>query len=322
VDRRLNMVGRFRDRIEKSSSSKAGYVWLLSSDDEGDLIGLQSSFEPGMRAVRFDSFPDVLDLGSEVTLRYYARVDNVPKAVASVQQLLRDLKVSEDVFMVHAAVAATAVETSGVEVRERRSFFASRQHEASSAISDSARTSRQPAARSQTVQRLRDLSLEVENSIAAAESLLAESRESLRPVEQVTVEAPADNVTPIKPPTPAGPAPSLRTGGSGVRGDLSQDEILALEGMIISREAKQRVRYLRGRLIKSVLQSTFFGTGFGLVALLALNPKADPMFMVTFLGAGFSAGLILALLVFSREYGNEFRRWRRTFRATRQYANA
>lgn len=334
------------DRVNAENSK--GYIWLVDSNDHEDLICVRSSTVAGALAIEFDDFPTRLSLESGAHLRYFALVDDVPRAVAAIHEFLADSQVSEQVFVAHPAVAATVIETSGAQIQSRRSLFNDDDSGAALTASTQPSPAQSGIAHERSRESLDNLSMDIERSLGEADNLLEDASTWLE-----TAKARGDNDFPgvtggTEPeliPVPQSDSdydplsshigfgaiaktnePKVQRITSGhrnpLRDELTTEEIVAMEGWILGKEARQHVARLKSLQFRGLITSTLIGVICALIAVLALNLPAQQEILTRWMGAGLGVGAVAWLLWFWRFRGRELSKWRSICKDTAEFAKS
>lgn len=338
------------------TSKDAGYIWVVASDDHEDLICVRSSTAKGALAIPFEEFPTRLSLESGAHLRYFALVEEAPKAVEAIHQFLADSKVSEQVFVSHPAVAATVIETCGTRIRSRRSLFNDDGPDSNDSTNEGLdeKVVDTGIAQQRSRASLNTLTSDIERSLGDADSLLEDASTWLDAAKArgdegvdapLLTRGPAEAVAGEPELSPVSESdtdydpysssigfgaiaktsdPKMQRITSGhrnpLREELSTEEIVAMEGWILGKEARQHVARLRSLQFRGLLTCALIGIIAGLIAVLALNLPAEHNILTRWVGAGLGVGAITWLMWFWRFRGGELSKWRRICKDTAEFA--
>lgn len=334
-------------KTQMESNGAAGYIWVVSSDEHPELICVRSSTASAARKIPFDSFRSRLSLEAGAHLRYYAFVQNAALATESIERVLGDNRVAEQVFMAHPAVAATIVETSGADIQSRRSLFEDSPGDDDEKVES---TNENPTvARANSRRSLDELNDEINTSLSDAEALLDDASTWLDQARERGDEATGEigidmGAAPLIPGTTPGDMnfdplsanigfdriadhqPTLeheaedgrlQTGHRNpLRDELSTEEIVAMEGWILGREARQRLSGLKSEWSRGMLGSIITGLIVAIILVIALNLPAETSILTRWAAAGAVAGAVTWMLWFWRFRSHEVSKWRRIKRDT------
>jgi len=332
---------------DKAGNSK-GYIWLVDSDDHENLICVRSSTVAGALAIEFADFPTRLSLEAGAHLRYFALVDDVPKAVQAIHEFLIDSQVSEQVFVAHPAVAATIIETSGAHIQARRSLFNDDDSGAASKPLNQSSPAATGIAHERSRESLDSLSSDIERSLGEADSLLEDASTWLETAKAqgdsdisgvpadaepqlIPTQESDDDYDPYSSNIGFGAIaktnePRMQRITSGhrnpLRDELTTEEIVAMEGWILGKEARQHVARLKSLQLRGLITSTLIGVICAMIAVLALNLPAQQEILTRWIGAGLGVGAVAWLLWFWRFRGRELSKWRSICKDTAEFAKS
>jgi len=325
----------------RNKASKKGFVSVHRSVPRNHLVQIQHSSIP----------PDSQQLedhtGERWTLEYYALVDNVDEAFTRTADFLKPYvqhvdqqpeageigRTAQGVYSTHPVVVATAIETSGINIRFRRSMFESLRSDPGAKEQDlkgGYPSDRKLRATLQKSVNRRERVNEIVSEIDSIEQVLEYSeRITTRPSARDTAAVPTLVETPHEDTAPTGSEIGARVSEAitpVLYRDTEPESTIQIEGpdadtlqrmehLILRREATQNLRRIRISYAMSFLQGIPLGAALGFGALMALNQPQDQETLIRFIIAGTVA---LPILLFgyrlARNWGDASR-WRAVLKA-------
>lgn len=296
-------MSKFEERFANRAAGVKGFVSVHRSVARTHVIRIgHTSIPPEAEQLEDHT-------GERWTLEYYALVDNVDDAFRSASSFLKPYSLhtnddhsassGENLYTTHPVIAATAIETSGINIRFRRSLFESLHTDTSAQKKavlggyPSDRTLRTTLEKSVSRRERVD---NIVSEIDSIEQVLDYSeRVTTRPtITSSTVDAkPKLNQKPVVNVTDPQPQPEIPV----LFRDTEPETLVQIEGpdsesvkrmeqLILRREAAQNLRRIRISYLMSFLQGIPLGAALGFGALMALNLPNDQETLIRFVIAG------------------------------------